>query len=38
MQYMGYDNLTEEYLVFGLDDRGGTWSQIGQYPSLALYS
>jgi len=31
MQYTGYDDLTDEYLDFGLDDRGGTWSQVGHY-------
>jgi hypothetical protein len=31
MQYMGYDNLSQEYLIFGLDDHGGTWSQTGQF-------
>jgi hypothetical protein len=29
LQYMGYDRLTNEVLIFGIDDEGGTWTQSG---------
>jgi len=29
LQYMGYDRLTNEILIFGIDNGGGTWTQSG---------